>query len=205
MRLSTEVSAAAKGPAYLPRPEIHVIETKIPGCFELRFPAIKDTRGYFAKIFHRPLWEDLGLCTQFEEEYLTHSVAGALRGLHLQVPPMQQDKLVLCLRGQAWDVALDLRHGSPTYGQHISRDLDSAASISALYLPAGVAHGFCVTGSEALFYYKVSSLYSPEHDTGVHWNSADIPWPLQNPIVSPRDQTLPPLADFRSPFNFKPS
>ena len=97
---------------------------------------IDDKRGFFAKIFHRPLWEELGLCTEFEEEYVTRSHAGTLRGMHFQVPPMQHHKVVLCLRGRAWDVAVDLRKDSPTYGEHVSVNLTDTMA-NALYLPAG--------------------------------------------------------------------
>jgi dTDP-4-dehydrorhamnose 3,5-epimerase len=185
-------------------PRIKVIATKIPGCFELQPTVIGDERGYFAKIFHRPLWEKLGLCTEFPEEYVTRSLPGTLRGLHFQLPPMQHHKVVVCLRGRAWDVAVDLRKDSPAYGEHIWINLaDSLAN--ALYLPAGVAHGFCVTGAEALLYYKVSAVYSPAHDAGIRWDSCNIPWPIAVPIISERDKALPPLSDFDSPFVLDPS
>jgi dTDP-4-dehydrorhamnose 3,5-epimerase len=184
----------------LPRPNILVIKTKIHGCYELRPTVIDDQRGCFAKIFHRPLWEDLGLCTKFEEEYITCSLPGTLRGLHFQLPPMHHHKVVLCLRGEAFDVAVDLRKDSPSYGQHISVNL-TCGMANALYLPAGLAHGFCVTGAESLLYYKLSSVYSPAHDTGIRWDSANIPWPISNPVLSERDKKLTPLSEFDSPFN----
>ncbi len=182
-----------------PRPKIDLIATRISGCFELRPTVVDDRRGFFAKIFHRPLWEEFGLCTDFAEEYVTRSVPGTLRGLHFQTPPMDHHKVVTCLRGRAWDVAVDLRTDSPTYGEHVSVHLSDSLA-NALYLPAGVAHGFCVTGAEALLYYKVSTVYSPEHDAGIHWDSAGIRWPISDPILSDRDKQLPPLAGFKSPF-----
>jgi dTDP-4-dehydrorhamnose 3,5-epimerase len=188
----------------LPRPQIEVIETKIQGCYELRPKVLDDQRGFFAKIFHRPLWESLGLCTEFEEEYVTRSLPGTLRGMHFQVPPMHHHKVVLCLRGRAWDVAVDLRKDSPTYRQHISVNL-SCTMANALYLPAGLAHGFCVTGAEALLYYKLSSVYSPAHDAGIRWDSAAIPWPISDPVLSDRDKKLPLLDEFESPFTLADS
>lgn len=185
----------------LVRPIITIIKTAISGCFELRPTMVQDTRGSFTKIFHRPLWNDLGLQTIFAEEYATYSHASTVRGLHLQLPPMAHDKVVVCLRGSAFDVAIDLRKASPTYGEHISVDLNSTKA-NALYLPAGVAHGFCVTGDEALLYYKQTSVYSPEHDAGIRWDSAGIAWPIDNPILSERDRQLPALKDFDSPFEF---
>jgi len=161
----------------------------------------RDARGFFAKVFHRPLWRDLGLQTEFAEEYATYSLPWSMRGLHFQLPPMAHDKVVLCLRGNAFDVAVDLRKGSPAYGQHHSVNLSSMQS-NALYIPAGVAHGFCVTGDEALLYYKLTTVYSPEHDAGIRWDSAGIPWPMTNPILSERDLELPRLEDFDSPFRY---
>jgi dTDP-4-dehydrorhamnose 3,5-epimerase len=186
----------------LVRPRIEVIATAIPGCFELRPTVKRDPRGFFSKVFHRPLWRDLGLQTEFAEEYSTYSLPWTMRGLHFQTPPMEHDKVVLCLKGNAFDVAVDLRRGSPAYGRHISVNLSSMQS-NALYLPAGVAHGFCVTGEECLLYYKLTSVYSPEHDAGIRWDSAGIPWPMTDPLLSERDQYLPRLEDFDSPFLFR--
>jgi dTDP-4-dehydrorhamnose 3,5-epimerase len=183
------------------RPKITVVKTIIPGCYELRPTVTRDSRGFFAKIFHRPLWKDFGLQTAFAEEYSTYSLPWSLRGLHFQLPPMAHDKVVLCLKGNAFDVAVDLRRGSTTYGEHISVNLSSMQS-NALYLPAGVAHGFCVTGDEALLYYKQTTVYSPEHDAGIRWDTAGIPWPMTDPILSERDRKLPALEDFDSPFQF---
>ena len=185
----------------LVRPKIAVVKTIIPGCFELRPTVTRDARGFFAKVFHRPLWKDLGLQTTFAEEYATYSLPWSLRGLHFQLPPMAHDKVVLCLRGNAFDVAVDPLKGSLIYGEHISVNLSSMQS-NALYLPAGVAHGFCVTGDEALLYYKLTTVYSPEHDAGIRWDSAGIPWPITDPILSERDRNLPAMEDFDSPFKF---
>jgi len=182
-----------------PRPKIQVIETKILGCFELRPTVIGDSRGFFTKIFHRALWQELGLCTDYQEEYFTYSTRGTLRGLHFQTPPMQHAKVVVCARGSAFDVAVDLRIDSPTYGEHISVNL-SGELANAVYLPAGLAHGFCVTSEEALLYYKVSSLFAPAHDGGIRWDSANIPWPISSPNLSDRDKQLPLLSEYKSPF-----
>jgi dTDP-4-dehydrorhamnose 3,5-epimerase len=183
------------------RPKISVLKTSIPGCFELRPTVVRDARGHFAKVFHRPLWKDLGLQTVFAEEYATYSLPWTLRGLHFQLPPMAHDKVVFCLKGNAFDVAVDLRKGSPSYGEHFSLNLSSLQS-NALYIPAGVAHGFCVTGVEALLYYKLTTVYSPEHDAGIRWDSAGIPWPIADPCLSDRDSNLPKLEAFDSPFRF---
>ena len=133
-----------------------MVKTRIPGCFELRPSVIRDPRGFFSKVFHRPLWKDFGLQTVFAEEYVTYSLPWTMRGLHFQLPPMAHDKVVFCLKGNAFDVAIDLRKGSPAYGDHVAVNLSSMQS-NALYVPAGVAHGFCVTGEEALLYYKLTT------------------------------------------------
>jgi dTDP-4-dehydrorhamnose 3,5-epimerase len=182
-----------------PRPKIEFIPARLDGCFEIRPTVIEDRRGFFAKIFHKPLWEEHGLCTEFQEEYLTYSVRGTIRGFHFQVPPMHHAKVVLCAKGEVFDVAVDLRRGSRTYGEHAVIHLSGSAS-NAVYLPPGFAHGFCVTSDEALLYYKQSSVYSPTHDAGIRWDSAGIPWPISDPILSERDSLLPPLSSFESPF-----
>lgn len=183
----------------LPRPKVDFIKTAIEGCFEIRPTVVGDKRGFFAKIFHRPLWEELGLCAEFQEEYLTYSVHGTIRGLHFQVPPMQHHKVVLCAKGSVFDVVVDLRKGSPTYGKHAVVSL-SGDMANAVYIPAGLAHGFCVTSDEALLYYKQSSVYSPEHDAGIRWDSANISWPISELILSDRDKGFLSLAEFESPF-----
>ena len=184
----------------LPRPKIEFVATPLEGCFEIRPTVIEDKRGFFAKIFHKPLWKELGLCTEFEEEYLTYSVRSTLRGLHFQLPPMQHAKVVLCAKGEVFDVAVDLRIGSLTYGEHAVIKLSGAAS-NAVYLPPGFAHGFCVTSDDALLYYKQSTVYSPAHDAGIRWDSANIPWPVSDPILSERDKVFQSLSAFESPFS----
>jgi dTDP-4-dehydrorhamnose 3,5-epimerase len=182
-----------------PEPALTVRELGLAGCYELLPSALGDARGSFTKVFHQPLWERLGLCTRFEEEYVTWSRAGTIRGLHFQVPPMQYHKVVLCLRGVVFDVAVDLRRDSPTYKQHVCIEL-SGELANAVYLPPGLAHGFCVTGQEALLYYKVSKVYSPGHDTGVRWDSAQVDWPIDAPLLAERDKSWLSMDEFHSPF-----
>ncbi len=180
-------------------PEIKVMHTALPGCFELHPATTRDARGSFSKLYHQPLWASFGLCTHFAEEFMTRSGPGVLRGLHFQRPPQDHVKTVMCLEGRVLDVALDLRVHSPTYRQHISLELSGALG-NAIYLAPGVAHGFCVTSAEALLYYRTSSVYSPAHDDGVRWDSASIEWPLVAPLLSERDRNLPALDHFVSPF-----
>jgi dTDP-4-dehydrorhamnose 3,5-epimerase len=181
--------------------KLDVVPTRLPGCVELRPAVHRDARGSFVKVFHAEHFRALGLPTDWREEYWSESAAGVLRGLHFQTPPHAHDKLVYCTRGAVLDIALDLRRGSPTEGQHAQVEL-SARQGNALFLPAGTAHGFWVSDGPAVLVYKVTTTWAPEHDTGVRWDSAGIPWPDRAPLVSERDAALPRLADFASPFTF---
>jgi dTDP-4-dehydrorhamnose 3,5-epimerase len=176
----------------------------IPGCFELIPPQFKDQRGRFVKPFHSHTLREVGLEVEIHELCYSDSVRGVVRGLHFQAPPADHAKLVSCVRGAVLDAGVDLRRGSPTYGKHVTLEL-SADKGNAIYLPRGLAHGFCVLSDQATVFYGVTSLYSPEHDLNIHWNSAGIPWPTISPIVSERDAKAPRLDDFESPFVFEPA
>lgn len=177
-------------------------ESKLAGCFELQPKVIKDNRGSFVKVFHEVLFKAKGLETSFAEEYYSVSKKNVIRGLHFQVPPMDHVKMVYCLQGEVLDVVLDIRKGSPTYGEFDLIDLSSEKA-NIIYIPKGMAHGFFVKSEEAVMVYKVSSVYSSEHDEGIHWNSAGIPWPSTNVITSARDESLPDFIEFNSPFNYE--
>lgn len=177
------------------------IPGKLPGCVELRPRVHGDARGRFVKTFHQPSFTELGLDFSLAEVFVTTSGPGVLRGLHFQTPPHDQVKIVQCVAGTLWDVVLDLRAGSPTYGIHQATEL-SAAQGNVLYIPAGLAHGFCVPVGEATMIYMVSSAHSPDHDRGIRWDSAGIDWPVAEPLLSERDQALPALADFDTPFRY---
>jgi dTDP-4-dehydrorhamnose 3,5-epimerase len=123
--------------------------------------------------------------------------------MHFQLPPHDHYKLVVCLAGGVLDVVLDLRRGSPAYGKFESFEL-TGRSPQLLLIPPGLAHGFCVTEAPATMYYKVTTAYSPAHDSGVRWNSIGFEWPVNDPLVSARDAALPALADFQSPFVYSP-
>ena len=126
---------------------------------------------------------------------------GVVRGLHFQGPPADHAKLVFCTQGRVQDGVIDLRVGSPTFRQHALVEL-SADAANMLYIPAGMAHGFCVLSESATLVYKVSSQYSPDHDAGVLWNSAGIPWAVADPVLSPRDAAFPRLDAYTSPFRY---
>jgi dTDP-4-dehydrorhamnose 3,5-epimerase len=180
------------------------VATALPGVVELRPVVVRDWRGTFAKTFHRDLFAAHGLRTDFVEEYYSVSHARVLRGLHFQLPPHDHAKLVYCAEGSVLDVALDLRVGSPTFGEHVRRELDAVAGL-CLYLPPGLAHGFYVLQAPAIMVYNQTSVYVHSHDAGVRWDSAGIAWPDADPVLSDRDRDFPALADFRSPFTFTPA
>ena len=176
-------------------------ELSIPGCYEIRTKVLRDDRGVFVKTLHRETFVRLGLEWRFAEEYYSVSRRGVLRGLHFQTPPRDLVKMVYCLEGEVLDAFVDLRKGSPTFGRHQTLSL-TAEIANTVYLPAGLAHGFYVTSPRATLLYKVTQAYSPEHDKGVRWDSAGIPWPDDRPVVSSRDAGFPPLSDFKTPFVF---
>lgn len=157
-----------------------------------------DSRGWFSESWSRTRFEAWGISAEFVQD--NHSLsgeAGTLRGIHFQSPPFAQAKLVRCVRGRIWDVAVDLRRGSPSYGKWVGAEL-SAENGDELFIPAGYGHGFVTleAGSEVI--YKVDAPYAPEVDGGIIWNDPDlaIDWPLigQQPHLSDKDAVLPTLA-----------
>jgi dTDP-4-dehydrorhamnose 3,5-epimerase len=176
----------------------------IPDCFQVQPRIFSDDRGRFVKVFHKEDFSALGLVTDFDEEYYSSSHFGVIRGLHFQSPPVDHVKLIYCVQGEVFDVVLDLRVGSPTYGKTSTFTLGAELG-NYLYVPKGLAHGFCVTSEKATLVYKVSSIHSPQHDTGILWNSANIDWPTNTPQLSDRDMSLPRFEEFVSPFVYHPS
>ncbi|UOF88815.1 dTDP-4-dehydrorhamnose 3,5-epimerase [Fodinisporobacter ferrooxydans] len=177
-------------------------KTRIPGCFTIQPLLFKDERGVFVKTFRSDVFAENHLETHFPEQYYSISRQGVLRGLHFQIPPREHTKLVYCVSGKVMDVIVDLRRGSPAFGNFEVFEL-SAEEGNMIYIPPGLAHGFYVTSERAILVYNVSSLYSPEHDCGIHWRSIDLPWPNQNPILSERDGAFPHVSNFSSPFSFE--
>jgi dTDP-4-dehydrorhamnose 3,5-epimerase len=153
-----------------------------------------DERGYFQETFNAERYAAAGIGVTFVQDNLSRSRQGTLRGLHLQ-HPHAQGKLVSVIEGEVFDVAVDVRVGSPTFGRFVAA-LISAQNHHQLYVPPGFAHGFCVTSESALFSYKCSDLYHPECELGIAWNDPQlaIPWPVENPLVGAKDQKNLPLA-----------
>jgi len=172
---------------------------RIPGCVELTPVKRSDNRGFFVKSFHWTFFAEHGLSGDFKEQYYSMSTQGCLRGMHFQTPPHDHEKLVYCVAGSVLDVVVDLRGGSPTYGQADSVVL-SSEHCNQLYIPRGLAHGFYVLSPQATMIYNVTSEYAPACDAGIHWKSVPFAWTDHDPILSERDQAFPMLQDFVSPF-----
>ncbi|MCU1284852.1 MAG: dTDP-4-dehydrorhamnose 3,5-epimerase [Acidobacteriales bacterium] len=180
---------------------MQLIDNHIPGCYEINTTVLADDRGSFTKTFHHENFKGAGLETMFAEEYFTVSRVGVLRGFHFQTPPAHHTKIVYCVSGTVLDVVLDLRIGSPAYGKCFSTEL-SPAKGNLIYIPPGVAHAFYVLEGLATLMYKVSTAFSPAHDTGVFWNSVGFDWPTSEPVLSERDRNLPAFGSFLSPFEY---
>lgn len=181
---------------------IDLVQTEIPGCFEVRPIVHRDARGTFVKWFVRERFREYGLEHEFVEHYHSLSEPRVLRGLHFQLPPSDHAKIVQCIRGAVFDVAVDLRRGSPAFGRPLTRELSAETNL-ALYLPRGIAHGFYVLSGPALVCYSVTSPHCPSRDAGVRWSTVAAPWPDAFPTVSERDGRFPALGEFETPFVFE--
>jgi len=190
--------AQGKGSTF---PLFQVCSTNISGCLEIRPRIHEDQRGRLIKVFQHEAFSELGLCTNFTEDFYSVSRRGVIRGLHFQAPPADHIKLVYCLEGRIQDAVVDLRRSSPTFGQHALVELSAEAG-NMLYIPRGLAHGFCTLSETAIVAYKTSKSHSPEHDQGILWNSAGIQWLETAPKISDRDRALPPLSALQSPFTW---
>ena len=159
----------------------------LAGLRLFRPPVFADARGHFLELFHEARFAELGITEPMVQDNLSYSRARVLRGLHFQAPGWQ-GKLVSVLRGSIFDVAVDLRRGSPTFGAWHGVNM-SAKTHDQLWVPAGFAHGFCVTGDEALVLYKCTTFYQPQHEHTLLWNDPDlgISWPVEDPLVSDKD------------------
>lgn len=177
---------------------IDIVPAKLPGVRLIRPARQTDLRGGFVKTMHKDVFFAHAIPTQYAEQYYSVSKANVLRGLHFQIPPHDHHKLVTCIEGRVFDVVVDLRKGSPAYGQHEIFDLEGGDGI---FVPSGCAHGFYVRSASATLLYNVTTVYAASHDAGIRWDSAGIVWPSERPIVSDRDAGLPGLAAFVTPFH----
>ncbi len=167
---------------------MNIEQTRLPGVVVLSPRVYRDPRGFFMETWNKERYADEGLPAAFVQDNLSESCRGVLRGLHYQ-HPAAQGKLLQVLHGEIYDVAVDIRRGSPTFGQWVGVVL-SSDNQRQIYVPEGFAHGFMVTSDSALFSYKCTDLYRPQNEGTVLWNDPDlgIDWPIAEPILSPKDQ-----------------
>ncbi len=175
----------------------------IPEVILVRPKVFEDERGFFLETYKQSAFSRAGIPQGFAQDNHSRSVEGVLRGLHFQKPPVAQGKLVRAIRGEIFDVAVDLRQGSPTYARWVGVVL-SESNKHMLFVPEGFAHGFLVLSSRAEIAYKVTAEYSPEHDAGVAWDDPEIGvrWPRTKPILSEKDMALPRLRDADPGFRY---
>ena len=172
---------------------------KIDGLYQIVPRVFEDNRGAFVKQFQSNIFKESGINFQLKEQYFSVSHRGVVRGMHFQIPPHDHDKLVYCITGSVFDVAVDLRTNSPSYGKHVSIILESN-KYNALFIPKGFAHGFCSLENNSCMVYNVSTEYEPESDRGIRFDSCGVNWPLDDVISNKRDLNFPVLVDFKSPF-----
>ena len=175
-----------------------IIETTLPGCVVIEPAVFGDERGFFFETWNAERFGERGLPTKFVQSNVSSSAKGVLRGLHYQWP-RPQGKLVSVLEGEVYDVAVDIRRGSPTFGQSVGVML-TADNHRHFWIPEGFAHGFCVVSEFATFTYQYTALYDPRADAGIRWNDAAlaIDWPVSAPMLSDKDSRTPLLADVPS-------
>src|SRR5882724_7652447 len=187
--------------------EIKVLD--LPGVVLLRPRRFSDERGYFTETYNEKSFHAAGITTRFRQDNQSYSAKrGTIRGLHFQLPPAAQAKLVRVLQGSVYDVAVDLRAGSPTYGQWRGATL-TADGGEQFFVPGGFAHAFCTLEPDSVVAYKVDDFYSPSRDSGLIWNDRDlaIDWPVApgEVVLSDKDLKLGRFADFVSPFTYQGS
>jgi len=175
---------------------LKLIETALPGVVIIEPQVFGDARGFFMETWQSARYAELGLAGPFVQDNLSRSSHGVLRGLHFQ-NPHGQGKLVQVLEGEVFDVAVDIRRGSPTFGEWVGATL-SGENRHQLYVPEGFAHGFCVTSESALFSYKCTDYYHHAAERSIRWDDPDIAieWPLDNPTLSCKDESAPTLGGF---------
>jgi dTDP-4-dehydrorhamnose 3,5-epimerase len=176
---------------------LKVVSTRLPGVILVEPKVFGDARGHFFESYHAARYAEAGIASEFVQDNVSRSVKGTLRGLHFQ-DPHPQGKLVYCARGAVFDVAVDIRKGSATFGEWFGAEL-SEDNHRQMWVPPGFAHGFCVLTDTADFFYKCTDFYHPEHDRGVAWDDPDIGvvWPVESPILSEKDRKLPRLRDLQ--------
>jgi dTDP-4-dehydrorhamnose 3,5-epimerase len=179
------------------------IETRLEGLVLIEPEIHGDERGFLVETFREDAWRELGVTAEFVQDNHSRSTRGVLRGLHFQQEEPGQAKLVRCLRGRIFDVAVDIRRASPTFGEWEAHELDDERH-RQLFMPAGFAHGFCVLSDVADVAYRQSSYFDPATDAEIAWDDPEIgvEWPVPDPVLSERDRRAPRLADIAASLSF---
>jgi len=177
-----------------------VRSTPLPGVLVVEPKVFRDARGFFLETFRKETFARLGLDAELVQDNHSRSTKGTIRALHFQIPP-GQGKLVRCARGSVFDVAVDLRKSSPTFGRWWGADL-SDRNHRQMWVPPGFAHGFCVTSAEADVVYRCTSYYDPDLERGIAWDCPDlgIRWPAEAPVLSDRDRCNPAFSQYSGPW-----
>jgi dTDP-4-dehydrorhamnose 3,5-epimerase len=176
---------------------------EIPGVVLVRSARHNDARGFFMETFRASSFQEAGITGPFVQDNLARSWQGVLRGLHYQLLPRPQGKLVQVLRGEVFDVAVDMRKGAPTFGRWVGQKLSGAAD-ELLWIPPGFAHGYLVLTDSADLSYKVTAEYDAALDRGIRWDDprVGVEWPVTHPVLSMKDRALPLLSDAENPFTW---
>lgn len=181
---------------------MEVIKTDMLDLLLIKPKVFKDSRGFFLESYSHRTFSERGVTTEFlQDNHAFSQIKGVLRGLHFQLPPHTQTKLVRVTRGSVYDVAVDLRKESPSFGKWQGFEL-TADNFYMLYIPQGFAHGYCTLEDETEFMYKNDNFYAPDYDAAIRWNdpTLKIDWPVDEPILSEKDARAPLFKDFESPF-----
>ncbi|OYT25511.1 MAG: dTDP-4-dehydrorhamnose 3,5-epimerase [Thermofilum sp. ex4484_82] len=168
----------------------------LPGLVLIKPKVFEDERGFFLESYKKSDFEAFGITVEFVQDNHSKSKHGVLRGLHFQKKPFEQAKLVRCIKGKIFDVVVDLRRDSPTFGKHYSIELSEENKLM-LYIPRGFAHGFQVLSKEAEIIYKVDNVYNPTYESGIIWNdpTLKIDWPIKKPLLSEKDKNWPTFQE----------
>jgi dTDP-4-dehydrorhamnose 3,5-epimerase len=177
---------------------MEVILTKIPGIIVFKPRCYDDDRGRFYELWRYNDYREAGINELFLQDNFSRSSKNVLRGLHFQIGEKAQGQLVSIISGKVFDVCVDIRKDSPSFGQHIVFELVDSVP-QQIYMPPGIAHGFCVLSENAILHYKCTQYYSPENEGGILWNDLDlnIPWPVKDPIISKKDASFLSFKDLK--------
>jgi len=176
--------------------------SKIPGCFLLEMKRMGDNRGSFNKTFHEKMFHDLGMRHEVKETYFSYSKKGVCRGMHFQMPPTAIEKIMFCADGVVTDYVVDLRKGSPTFGQWESFEL-SGEKPQAVVVPKGLAHGFFVHSESAIMQCKSSGVFDPATDVTLSYLNFEFASQIKNPVLSEKDEGALKMSEFNNPFVFE--